>query len=106
MNCKIDPVLYDFFLTLKQTLGAEIVHRRKRILQTCIEIIFNNDLLPAPSGRLNSLRDAEKCGFWIICLAQDRGASRRCYNGITPLEHLFTGIYRALSLALQETNLC
>ena len=72
MNCKIDPVLYDFFLTLKQTLGAEIVHRRKRISQTCIEIIFNNDLLPAPSERLNSLRDAERCGFWIICRKQTK----------------------------------
>ena len=72
MNCKIDPILYDFFLTLKQTLGAEIVHRRKRISQTCIEIIFNNDLLPAPSGRLNSLRDAERCGFWIICRKQTK----------------------------------
>ena len=73
LNCKIHPVLYKFFLRLKNTLGAEIVHRRKRSSATCIEVIFDSeDLAQLLKGRLNTLPEAEAWGFWIMCRPQNK----------------------------------
>lgn len=72
LNCKIHPVLYDFYLRLKDTLGAEIVHRRKRASSTCIEIIFYSNFFVTLSKRMNTLKEAESCGFWVICRAQTK----------------------------------
>ena len=72
MNCKIHPVLYKWYLILHEELGASIVHRRQRRSQTCIEIIFYNDFLPEVSGRVNTLAEAEKCGYWVMCRPQTK----------------------------------
>ena len=72
MNCKIHPVLYHFYLRLKDTLGAEIVHRRKRTSSMSIEVIFYSDEMLVMTGRLNTLPEAEKWGFWIICRPQTK----------------------------------
>lgn len=72
MNCKIHPVLYHWYLILRENLGASIVHRRQRRSQTSIEVIFYNDLVPVITGRINSLPDAEKCGYWVICRLQTK----------------------------------
>jgi hypothetical protein len=77
MNCKIHPILYDFFLRIHDTLGAEIVHRRKRNSATSIEIIFYCDDFLIMTGRLNTLPEAEKWGFWVICRLQPN----KFYNG-------------------------
>ena len=69
-NCKIHPVLYRFFVRLREILGAEMVHRRKRKSSMLIEIIFWNEQLQVVTGRLNTLPEAEKCGFWVICRPQ------------------------------------
>ncbi len=69
-NCKIHPLLYKAFLSLKETMGAQIVHRRKRKSNICIEITFLNDLLTCYKGSVNSLPEAEACGFWILCKPQ------------------------------------
>ena len=71
-NCKIDPILYNFYLRLKDTLGAEIVHSRRRKSATCIEIIFHNDLYQYVKGRLNTLPEAESWGFWVMCRPQTK----------------------------------
>lgn len=73
-NCKIHPVLYKFYLRLHDTLGAEIVHRRKRTSDRCIEIIFYCDqfLIEHLSGHHNTLPEAEACGFRIICRPQTK----------------------------------
>ena len=70
MNCKIHPILYKYFLKLRAKLGAQIVHRRKRKSSMCIEIFFINELFTSISGRFNTLKEAEFCGFWIICRKQ------------------------------------
>lgn len=70
-NCKIHPVLYHFYLIIRDTLNAEIVHRRKRTSNTCIEIIFYCDDFLIVTGRLNTLPQAEKWGYWVI--AHDDG---------------------------------
>ncbi len=72
MNCKIHPTLYHFYLRLKDTLGAQIVHRRKRVSCMSIEVIYGLDAFGVPTGRLNTLPEAEKCGFWIICRPQTK----------------------------------
>ena len=54
MNCKIHPILYRFYLRLKATLGAEIVHRRKRTSSMSIEVIFYSDEMLVMTGRLNT----------------------------------------------------
>ena len=71
-NSHIDPTLYNIFLRLKDTLGAKIVHRRRRSSSTCIEIIFCNALTKYLIGRINTLPEAEKCGFWIMCRPQTK----------------------------------
>jgi hypothetical protein len=71
-NCKINPVLYNVFLQLKDTLDARMVHRRCRTSSNCIEIIFLCDLAQFLNGRINTLKEAEKCGFWVICRAQNK----------------------------------
>lgn len=80
MNCKIHPILYDFYLRLQEALGAEIVHRRKRTSDMCIEVIFYVDQYGVPTGRLNTLPEAEKWGFWIICRRQTN-KQHMYYNG-------------------------
>ena len=72
MNCKIHPVLYHFYIKLKGVLGAEIVHRRKRTSRTAIEVIFYTDDFFVITRHLNTLPEAEKCGFWIICRPQTK----------------------------------
>ena len=73
LNCKIHPVLYNYYLRLKDTLGAEIVHRRKRPSTTCIEVIFlAQELMQVLNGRLNTLKEAEEWGYWIMCRPQKK----------------------------------
>ena len=71
-NNHIAPELYSFYLRLKQTLGAQIVHRRRRASNTCIEIVFHTALFQHLSGRLNTLSEAEACGYWIMCRRQTK----------------------------------
>jgi len=79
-NSHIDPRLYEVFLRLKDKVGAQIVHRRRRRSNTCIEIIFNTTLFYSYVGRMNSLKEAEKCGFWIICRAQTKRGHTTWHN--------------------------
>lgn len=79
-NCKIHPILYHFFLRLKETLEAEIVHRRKRTSDRSIEIIYKNHFGAAPTGRLNTLKEAEKWGFWIVCRLQTKNHTPVFYH--------------------------
>ena len=68
--CKINPILYGFFLKLRAKLGAQIVHRRKRKNPDSIEIIYAGPLVKELVHRLNTLKEAENCGYWIICRPQ------------------------------------
>ena len=91
-NCKIHPVLYDFYLHLRQRLGASLVHRRKRRSATCVEVIFFAEGINVLTGRLNTLRDAEKCGFWKMCRPQ------------TNTKHLVYGGRRVYQLFLSPVH--
>ena len=91
-NCKIHPVLYHFFLRLKDTLGAEIVHRRTRKSSMAIEIIFWNEELALFKGRVNTLKEAEQSGFWIICRPQ------------TNPKHMFYKGHRVFQLFLSPVH--
>ena len=92
LNCKIHPVLYAFFLRLKDLLSAEIVHRRKRTSSMCIELIFYTDQSLIMTGRLNTLREAEKWGFWVICRPQ------------TKTDHMFYKEHRVYQLFLSPVH--
>ena len=72
MYCNIHPVLYNFYLRLKDVLGAEMVHRRKRTSAKSIEVIYYCDEMLVTTGRLNTLPEAEKWGYWIICRPQTK----------------------------------
>jgi hypothetical protein len=74
MNCKIHPILYQFYLRLKDTLGAEIVHRSKRTSSMSIEVIFYSDEMLVATGRLNTLPEAEKWGYWSFADRKRRSA--------------------------------
>lgn len=80
MNCKIHPILYRFYLQLKKSLGAEMVHRRKRTSRMAIEVIFYTETSFVVTGRLNTLPEAEKWGFWVICRPQTK-AGHLYYQG-------------------------
>ena len=70
MNNNIHPVLHYYYLRLHELMGAEIVHRRTRKSNTCIEVIFYCDGLPVITGRINTLPEAEACGYWVMCRPQ------------------------------------
>ena len=36
----------------------------------CIELVFYCEQILVMTGRLNTLPEAEKCGFWVICRPQ------------------------------------
>ena len=91
-NCKIHPVLYDFYLVLRNRLGASLVHRRKRTSAMCVEVVFYCDGINVLTGRLNTLKDAEKCGFWKICRPQ------------TSRKHLFYDGRRVYQLFLSPVH--
>ena len=80
MNNNINPVLYAFYLGLKDQLGAKMVHRRHRKSTTCIEIVFHNELIKSVIGRLNTLKEAEQCGYWIMCRLQTKRAHKSYHN--------------------------
>ncbi len=80
-NCNIHPVLYRYYLRLRDTLGAQIIHRRKRTSATCIEIFFYDEFSQFLSGRVNTLPEAEECGFWIICRPQKKKNRPVFYHG-------------------------
>ena len=79
MNNNIHPVLYHYYLRLQDTLGAEMVHRRKRTSTTCIDVIFYCDQMQIFTGRVNTLPEAEACGWWVICRPQTQ-PGRTIYN--------------------------
>lgn len=93
LNCRIHPVLYHYYLIIHNTLGAEIVHRRSRRSDMAIEIIFYNEgILPVPVGRINSLPEAEKCGFWVICRPQT-SSKRAFYHGLQVFQLFLTPVH-------------
>ena len=102
MNCNIHPVLYNYFLTLKATLGAEIVHRRKRTSKTAIEVIFHNDGLGVPVGHLNTLPEAEKWGFWIICRPQNK-SGHTVYKGHRVYQLYLSPVHPKKRRAMEKT---
>ena len=72
-NCKIHPALYKVYLRLHDALKAEIVHRRKRTSNRCIEIIFNCGFIEEFIGSVqNTLREAETSGFRVMCRRQTK----------------------------------
>ena len=91
-NCNIHPILYRFYLGLRDALGAEIVHRRKRSSSMCIEVIFYCDDLMVLTGHLNTLPEAEECGFFIICRPQ------------THRKHMFYKGHRVFQLFLSPVH--
>jgi hypothetical protein len=92
MNCKIHPVLYHFYLQLKDVLGAEMVHRRKRTSRMAIEVIFYTDDMLIITRHINTLPEAEKSGFWIICRPQ------------TTLKRMFYKNHRVYQLFLSPVH--
>ena len=80
MNSKINPALYKMYLRLHDTLGAEMVHRRRRASSNCIEVIFHDTLAKYLHGRLNTLKEAESCGYWVICRLQNK-RGHKTYHG-------------------------
>jgi hypothetical protein len=73
MNNNIDPILYNVYLGLHDHFGAIIVHRRHRKSNTSIEIIFTSPAIKEYTGRLNTLKEAEACGYWVISRRQTKG---------------------------------
>ena len=55
-----------------------MVHRSQRKSTMCIEVIFYTDNFMIVIGRLNTLKDAEKCGFWIMCRPQTKKGHTIC----------------------------
>jgi hypothetical protein len=93
LNCHIHPVLYRYYLIIHDTMGAEIVHRRTRSSDMAIEIIFYNDgIVRIPVGRLNSLPEAERCCFWIMCRPQT-SPKRAYYHGKQVFQLFLTPVH-------------
>ena len=91
-NNHIAPELYSFYISLKREMGALIVHRRRRTSSTCIEIIFMPPLIKEINGRLNTLPDAEACGYWIMCRRQTK-RGHECYHGYAVFQLFLTPVH-------------
>ena len=80
MNLKLNPVLYKNLCSLRRTFGFRIVPTRgkRRPNANSVDVIITSPLIESLSGRLNSLKEAEACGYWIICRA--RRGKRRTYK--------------------------
>ncbi|MBR4706123.1 MAG: hypothetical protein IKP02_11150 [Paludibacteraceae bacterium] len=91
-NNHIAPELYSFYISLKREMGALIVHRRRRTSSTCIEIIFLPPLIKEINGRLNTLPDAEACGYWIMCRRQTK-RGHECYHGYAVFQLFLTPVH-------------
>ena len=91
-NNHIAPELYSFYISLKREMGALIVHRRRRTSSTCIEIIFLPPLIKEINGRLNTLHDAEACGYWIMCRRQTK-RGHECYHGYAVFQLFLTPVH-------------
>ena len=92
MNNNINPILYQTFLCLKKSYGAEIVHRRRRKSSTCIEIVFHNTLLKSLTQHLNTLKEAESCGYWVICRRQSK-RGHQIWHGMTVFQLYLTPVH-------------
>jgi len=92
MNCKINPVLYRFYLRLNDTLEAKIVHRRNRKSSTCIEVVFNSDFAQYIRGHLNTRPEAEACGYWIMCRPQT-APGKSSYHGKQVFQLFLTPVH-------------
>lgn len=102
-NCKIHPVLYSFYVRLHNTTGAQMVHRRKRTQSMCIEITFPGKLFASPpTGRLNTLKEAEECGFWIICRPQTR-PKHMFYRGLRVYQLFLSPVHPKKRCATHQT---
>ena len=91
-NNHIAPELYSFYISLKREMGALIVHRRRRTSSTCIEIIFLPPLIKEINGRLNTLPDAEACGYWIMCRRQTK-RGHESYRGYAVFQLFLTPVH-------------
>ena len=105
MNNNINPHLYDIYLHLRDTLNAKMVHRRKRKTANSIEIVFLCDAINALSGRINTLKEAEACGFWIVCRRQT-GKKHAFYHGLPVFQLFLTPVHpkKALENKIQAAN--
>ena len=105
-NNKINPVLYGFYLRLKERLGAEIVHRRRRKSTNYIEVVFHSEAIVSLQGRLNTLREAESCGFWIICRHQSR-RDHGTWHGRTVLQLFLSPVHpkKRRTALVQQTEI-
>ncbi len=102
-NCKIHPVLYKVYLRLHDTLSAEIVHRRKRTSNMCIEIVFHCSLLEEFLGStINTLKEAETSGFRVICRRQT-APGRAVYKGLPVYQLFLSPVHPKKRLETQTT---
>lgn len=90
------------YLRLHDTLQAEIVRRHRRKSNMCIEVIFCNDYLPVPSGRINTLREAEACGFWVM-LRPQRKKGHTHYNGRQVFQLFLTPVHPKKRREMKKT---
>ena len=103
LNCKIHPVLYKVYLRLHNTLGAEIVHRRKRTSNMCIEIVFHCGFLEEFLGStINTLREAETSGFRVICRRQTK-PGHTIYKGLTVYQLFLSPVHPKKRREIQTT---
>ena len=105
MNNNINPHLYNAYLHLKDMLNAKMVHRRKRKTANSIEIVFLCDAINALSGRINTLKEAEACGFWIVC-RQQTGKKHAFYHRLTVFQLFLTPVHpkKALENKIQAAQ--
>ena len=105
MNNNINPHLYNAYLHLKDTLNAKMVHRRKRKTANSIEIVFLCDAINTLSGHINTLKEAEACGFWIVCRRQT-GKKHALYHGLPVFQLFLTPVHpkKALENKIQAAQ--
>ena len=87
MNLKMDPFLRNCIYAMRKYVGITVLPRRHPRSPNCVEVILSNEAITYLSGRLISLPEAEKHGYWLMIRPLTRGR-KRFYHG-HPVFQLF-----------------
>lgn len=71
-----------------------VVRRHRQKSDKCVDVIFTNDAVTILKGHINSLPDAEACGFWVMLKPRKGKIDKILYKGklvhslyLSPVHH-------------------
>ena len=76
---KRNTILHEWIKVLRYYLTITTINRHSKTNRNYVEFICDSPIFEQLSGRLNDLRDAESCGYWIMVRPQ-KSAKKAVYQ--------------------------